>query len=270
MTGPRRPPPHPRAPSPQLAAATAQVADAEARVAEAKAETARSEAERGLLQKQRDWLQEELQSVQAEADLYAKAAKAAKLEATRAAAALKEARGSGTATPTAAAAVAAAAAAAAASASGLPPRLPRGVVRNRSFAVSEEDGNGSSGDGTGSSPVLRKTAKRLARRWWVALLLLGWGRKQHNLAAGRACSDVRRRHAASRHGLARLAPPRPLPDALHRRGLFPTPCTTCRRPPQADRRTGGRLHRQPLQGRGRWHRAPEPAADAGRGRCRAA
>jgi hypothetical protein len=153
----------PSRPNLQLATAAAAVADAEARVSEAKADTARIEAERALLQKQRDWLQEELQSVQAEADLYAKAARAAKLEATRAAAALKEARGGGASTPTAAVAAAAAAAAA-----GLPPRLPHGIVRARSFAASEEDGANSSGDGTGASPLRKHAAKRVVRRWWVA------------------------------------------------------------------------------------------------------
>lgn len=112
----------------QLAASAAQQAESERMLAAAHADVARSAAERDDLQKKLVWWQQELESAQAEADLYAKAAKAARLEALRAAAALKEG-------------FSAAAAA-----------FARGLERSGSLAASE-------GGAAASS------SKRSARRW---------------------------------------------------------------------------------------------------------
>jgi hypothetical protein len=117
-----------RSPLPaQLAASAQRLAVAERELAEARADAMRSESEKNDLQKKLVWWQEELQGAQAEADLYATAAKAARLEATRAAAALKEG-------------FSAAAAA-----------FARGLERSVNLAASE--GGGPSG------------SKRSARRW---------------------------------------------------------------------------------------------------------
>jgi hypothetical protein len=111
----------------QLAASAERQAEAERQHAAARAEAARSASERDELQKKLVWWQQELESAQAEADLYAKAAKAARLEASRAAAALKEG-------------FSAAAAA-----------FARGLERSGSLAASE------------SAPP--SASKRSARRW---------------------------------------------------------------------------------------------------------
>jgi hypothetical protein len=116
--------------APQLSASSERRAEAERELAAARTEAARSAAQCGELQKKLVWWQQELEGAQAEADLYANAAKAAKLEAARAASALKEG-------------FSAAAAA-----------FARGLDRSGSIAAS---------DGAPGS-----ASKRSARRWWVA------------------------------------------------------------------------------------------------------
>lgn len=121
----------------QLAASAAAQAECERQLSLARADAARAAAERDDLQKKLVWWQQELESAQAEADLYAKSAKAARLEASRAASALKEG-------------FSAAAAA-----------FARGLERSGSLAASEN------APGSGS--------KRSARRWCVALAWLCLG-----------------------------------------------------------------------------------------------
>ncbi len=115
-------------PNRQLAASADQQAQSERLIAAARADAAKAASERDDVQKKLVWWQQELESAQAEADLYAKAAKAARLEASRAATALKEG-------------FSAAAAA-----------FARGLERSGSLAASE-----SAAPGSGS--------KRSARRW---------------------------------------------------------------------------------------------------------